>query len=839
MYLEQNTKVLLFKTEPNQNDVFSILVTMFNNSAVQNGGGIFVADDTEGGSACRGTTINTQQPQCFIQTISLHGNILLIISFEELHYYNTFLNDNTAVRGADIYGGLLDRCTVRPTADPPTYISNTVTGLNYIKDTVASDILSVTDDLLGPGINSIAFLKELSIASDPVQVRLCDSTERQVRKGDRFTISTIAVDQVGNPVNATIRSSVVTESGVGRLKEGQTEQKITDQCTMLEYNVFSQDSTARVELYADSPCLNLGPSNQSFNILFLPCICPVGLQPTQSPIECMCECNTALQQHQINNCFHDNGTIQVETQIWVGVVNNTGVEFVVSECPFDYCIEKKPIEVSLSSSYEIDQQCAFNRSGILCGECEEGLSLVLATSKCEECSNIFLMLIIPFALAGILLVLLILVFNLTVATGSIHGLIFYANMLAANRSVLLPFQNFFTVFISWVNLDLGIETCFYDGMSSQAKVLLQLVFPAYLFLLIFLIIILSKYFYSFAKLLSNRNPVAALATLIILSYSKLLGFIVAALQYTVLNYSNGTSDTVWLYDSNVQYLALDHTPRFIAAAVIILSGGLFTVLLFFGQWIPHLSKWKCMGWTKNAKYNGFMDAYHAPFDPKHRYWLGLLLFALIAQNIISAIALNTFLPLLSAGSIAVGLAVYISILYPVYNFSLNHIVETLFFLNLAILAYGSLYVRLVKGTQYVLANISLAIGFVIFAFILCYHCYKYIVKKTKVLKNQKIKLKKRNLQGQKQDNEREQEEIWEQNIGIHNMYTNETVVEVDPDCYITPPIVRSAVRPDQLREPALDDLAPITTGDYKQALSMAQPAPANNLVTYAVIKVTK
>ena len=55
----------------------------------------------------------------------------------------------------------------------------------------------------------------------------------------------------------------------------------------------------------------------------------------------------------------------------------------------------------------------------------------------------------------------------------------------------------------------------------------------------------------------------------------------------------------------------------------------FTVLLFFGQWFPHCSNvMKC---TKNTKYIGFMDAYHAPFTPKHRYWVGLLLFALIAH----------------------------------------------------------------------------------------------------------------------------------------------------------------------------------------------------------------
>ncbi len=45
----------------------------------------------------------------------------------------------------------------------------------------------------------------------------------------------MAVDQVGNPLNATILGTVITESGVSRLKEGQAEQRVGNQCTELEY----------------------------------------------------------------------------------------------------------------------------------------------------------------------------------------------------------------------------------------------------------------------------------------------------------------------------------------------------------------------------------------------------------------------------------------------------------------------------------------------------------------------------------------------------------------------------------------------------------------------------
>ena len=94
---------------------------------------------------------------------------------------------------------------------------------------------------------------------------------------------------------------------------------------------------------------------------------------------------------------------------------------------------------------------------------------------------------------------------MTVATGTIHGLIFYANILTANYSVFLPFAtpNFLTVFISWLNLDLGIEICFYDGMDSYGKFLLQLVFPIYVFVLIGTIIVLCEVSKKFGTLLGT------------------------------------------------------------------------------------------------------------------------------------------------------------------------------------------------------------------------------------------------------------------------------------------------------------------------------------------------
>ena len=75
--------------------------------------------------------------------------------------------------------------------------------------------------------------------------------------------------------------------------------------------------------------------------------------------------------------------------------------------------------------------------------------------------------------------------HLTVAAGTLHGLIFYTNIVAANHHILFPQtpNNPASIFIAWLNLDLGIQTCFYSGMDVYAKTWLEFVFPVYIWVI--------------------------------------------------------------------------------------------------------------------------------------------------------------------------------------------------------------------------------------------------------------------------------------------------------------------------------------------------------------------
>ena len=167
-----------------------------------------------------------------------------------------------------------------------------------------------------------------------------------------------------------------------------------------------------------------------------------------------------------------------------------------------------------------------------------------------QCSNSYLSLLVAFVFAGIALVLLLLVLRLTVAAGTINGLIFYANILAVNSAIFFQSQikienvptrliaNVLSVFIAWLNLDLGIEIRFYSGIDAY-KTWMQFAFLLYVWALVGMIIAGSHYSGRVASMF-GRNPITVMATLFLLPYAKLLHTVIAARSYTYLEYHNNS-----------------------------------------------------------------------------------------------------------------------------------------------------------------------------------------------------------------------------------------------------------------------------------------------------------
>ena len=237
-----------------------------------------------------------------------------------------------------------------------------------------------------------------------------------------------------------------------------------------------------------------------------------------------------------------------------------------------------------------------------------------------------------------------------------------------------------------------------------------------------------------------------------------------------------------------------------------------------------------MKWAKNTKYNAFIDAYHAPFTPKYRYWMGLLLFALTTHNIVAAMSADSPAPILSAGCISVGLMLLRIINNRIYKNSLQDSLETLFLTNIVILT--TLYIKETNENQLALVNTSMAISFILYLIIIGYHFYMCILKGKRVwarvtqLLQQIVQHRDRHREFDPVPLEDEDNELDDPVREMQPLYTDDNDTDsIDLPHHYDPPVIVPAVRYDQPREPALDILVPITTDDYRQLNQSPAPRP--------------
>ena len=103
----------------------------------------------------------------------------------------------------------------------------------------------------------------------------------------------------------------------------------------------------------------------------------------------------------INDCNINNQSILRPANSWISADNHNHsyVYHLSPSCPFQYCLP----HASYLNFLTPNSQCQFNRSGLLCGQCQQNLSAIFGSSNCQLCSNVYLLLIIPITIAGLLL----------------------------------------------------------------------------------------------------------------------------------------------------------------------------------------------------------------------------------------------------------------------------------------------------------------------------------------------------------------------------------------------------------------------------------------------------
>ena len=413
------------------------------------------------------------------------------------------------------------------------------------------------------------------------------------------------------------------------------------------------------------------------------------------------------------NIINGTGYFTWNSALWMNI--EEGVIIYTKYCPFNYCnYAKKLIELN----YHPNVQCAFNRAGRLCGSCKKNYSLAIGSSHCIHCpSNNNLALLIFFAAAGFLLVFFISALNLTITPGKINGLIFYANIIWTYQSIFFPPNKTYTVvtvflkiFIAWMNLDFGIETCFVKGLTAFWKTWLQFFFPFYIWAIAGLMVVTAKRSSWMTKVYGNQ-AVPLLATLFLLSYMKLLRTAISTFVFSTLSgYPERSKLSVWSVDGDLTYFGVSHTLLLVAAlATLLLLWLPYTLSLLMLPQLQSISHLRFFKWI--TRFTPFYDAHMAPFKPIHRYWFGVLL---LARGILLVISASTFaIPqstsLLILFIFGITILLYMTIVQP-YKSTALLILQSSFHMNLILLCGLVLYAHTQAGNKHTLQGVAVGLS---------------------------------------------------------------------------------------------------------------------------------
>ena len=536
----------------------------------------------------------------------------------------TFTNNSAAIAGNVLYGGTFIGCRYFSAAEPDLF---------YILKCPTVPVTIST-------CNCTSIVNPLSqVSSDPIVVCPCfnnivncsirsfDHINKDVYPGQMFDISLVSVGLCGGVTPGTIAVTHVEESL--HIISSEATDHTFNSCTTLQYTVkltSAQVYSARTKLVFDVADGDLYHKRGHVDVYLTILPCPLGLVLNSVTGDCVCDndiqmsgvkCNTSWMPYPIRRSGNNWISQHMHERYNCAIVH--------IGCPFDYC-NASDVRLSLNES---DLLCNYNRSGILCGQCKQGLSLMIGSNRCSNCTDTKLTSISIFIIAvvaGILLVFTIMALNLTVSVGSINGILFYANIVKLNESVFFSQGNIPVIsqFISWCNLDLGIEYCFIDGLDGYIKTWLQFAFPLYVWVLVIVIIVTCRYSGRLSRL-TGRNAVPVLATLILMSYTKLSRTVTNALMMNTIRCGEYRWK-VWNVDANIHYLSAKHAILFTVSLLFLIIGLVYTGLVFCSQWLQRYSG-KCCKSTRDpvVYFKPLIDAYTGPFKDRYRFWTGLCL----------------------------------------------------------------------------------------------------------------------------------------------------------------------------------------------------------------------
>ena len=386
--------------------------------------------------------------------------------------------------------------------------------------------------------------------------------------------------------------------------------------------------------------------------------------------------------------------------------NTNGTELFVAHCPYlagDICPNIGPMRAyrqlpDTTNAAKFDKEfCATaNRQGPLCGQCIDnfGIDIFSSNYKCVNCTKhplsrqwtiAAMLIIVPITV----FFLIVTIFHIGVTSASTNGYIFFSHVVNIPLNVLIidsawniVFQNnahhngkalTTALFLPYRIWSLEFPQIFYYSkmcLSHRFKashiLTLHYTNAVYALLLVFVTyIVIELHARNYRPLVCLWKPLCflcvrfrrnwemrtsvidAFATVILLSYSKLVGVSISLLTPSSVYIANGTRvDRVLHYDTSVKFFSKEHRPFAAIAIFILLTVGAippFLLLLYPFQWFQKLLN---MCHLNRHSLAVFMDAFQGIYKNRadkgveRRYFAAIYFIFRIIINVLFTLPLN-------------------------------------------------------------------------------------------------------------------------------------------------------------------------------------------------------
>ena len=453
---------------------------------------------------------------------------------------------------------------------------------------------------------------------------------------------------------------------------------------------------------------------------------------------CVCSAGTKQFYSPVHTCDNKEFVAIVRHGYWIGYVDGeTEDDLLYSFCPGGRCLLEQNSSHKLTkyaSKHELDKHICHNETtGILCSSCREGytadyhsLGLVCSNTSCKIG---WLFYIGSEILPVTVLFLIVIIFNISFATGELNGFIFFAQMFDSvtisaqgfirlpkvpNRAIMIA-RLFYRIF----NFDFfrlqGLSFCLWTTAKSLDMLTFKYLTVAYALLLIAVTIWsmnkcnLYQKIYCLRASTMRLSITHGLSAFLVIVYAQCAIISLQVLDFTYL-YSKGHkyNRTVVTYQGDVLYFQFQHLryaiPALFFVIVVLILPSMILLLYpscFVVVSLLHLDNKKCVSWLlqriPHAYLKPFADSFQSCFKDNLRFFAGLYFLyrlALLTSWLIPSLLTQRFMLL---ELFFVSMLLVHSIFQP-YKKRVHNILDSFIFFNLSVIngitVYNYYYVNI-------------------------------------------------------------------------------------------------------------------------------------------------